>query len=213
MSRSSAIGRAYLLWANKDVGSSPPEKFLDDPAAVVDGQRVELHELEVAVVRLVDHGLLAGGRAWNAGPMPLRPTLTADGRICVTDFDGDVDAWSRRNSANIDQSVRVRAGRDAQVTAHSSAVNQAQNDSAVNVEMLSEAVGALLSALPVLGLDGHDQEAVRADAEEIETEAAKPEPDHGRLRALAGKVGAVLAGLSAPLAKMLLTQLTASLSG
>ena len=49
---------------------------------------------------------------------------------------------------------------------------------------LAEAVGALLDALGLLGLRAEDERGVRQDAEAALDEAARQEPDAGRLRRL-----------------------------
>ncbi|MEU5001509.1 hypothetical protein [Streptomyces sp. NPDC021622] len=62
---------------------------------------------------------------------------------------------------------------------------------------LAEGVGALLAALEHLGLRAEEETGVRQDAEAVLEEAARQEPDVGRLRRLMGRIQAVLVPIAA----------------
>ncbi|MFF2512554.1 hypothetical protein [Streptomyces sp. NPDC058086] len=62
---------------------------------------------------------------------------------------------------------------------------------------LAEAVRSVLAALETLGLAAEDETAVRQDAQAALAEAARSQPDLGRLRGLLGRIGAVLASVAA----------------
>ncbi|MEU9959574.1 hypothetical protein [Streptomyces sp. NPDC050982] len=62
---------------------------------------------------------------------------------------------------------------------------------------LAEAVGALLAALEHLGLRAEEETGVRQDAEAALEEAARQEPDVGRLRRLLGRIQAALVPIAA----------------
>ncbi|MEU6228474.1 hypothetical protein [Streptomyces sp. NPDC047042] len=62
---------------------------------------------------------------------------------------------------------------------------------------LAEAVGALLDALGLLGLRADDERGVRRDAEAALDEAARQEPDAGRLRGLLERIRTVLVPVAA----------------
>jgi hypothetical protein len=62
---------------------------------------------------------------------------------------------------------------------------------------LAEVVRSLLVALETLGLAAEDETAVRQDAEAALAEAARSQPDMGRLRGLLGRIRTVLASVAA----------------
>ncbi|MFF4276808.1 hypothetical protein [Streptomyces sp. NPDC001536] len=62
---------------------------------------------------------------------------------------------------------------------------------------LAEAVSALLDAVELLGLNTDDETGVRQDAEAALDEAARQEPDVGRLRRLLERIRAVLVPVAA----------------
>lgn len=212
MTRTAVISEAFLRWLSTTEHQPPPEEFLDAPASVVDGSQVTRQELVPAVQRLVDYGLLSDRLgAWGSA-MPLRSRLTSDGRICVTDFDGDVDAWAKRNALNVDQSVNVTAGRDAQVAAHSQHVTQVQNTGDVNLGELRRAAGLTRDALPALALPEAAGKDVTEATEAILAEVDKPEPDREKLKGLGERLrnGVALAAGGGTILKLIIEALGAA---
>ncbi|GGX94082.1 hypothetical protein GCM10010515_71250 [Streptomyces fructofermentans] len=78
------------------------------------------------------------------------------------------------------------------VAQHQYAAAESRTDST-----LAEAVGALLAALEHLGLRTEEETGVRQDAEAALEEAARQEPDVGRLRRLLGRIQVVLVPIAA----------------
>ncbi|MEU0950034.1 hypothetical protein ABZ379_46415 [Streptomyces canus] len=77
-------------------------------------------------------------------------------------------------------------------------VSQSQRLSASRgIGDLAEAVAALLDALELLGLRADDERGVRQDAEAALDEAARQEPDVGRLRRLLERIRIVLVPVAA----------------
>jgi hypothetical protein len=62
---------------------------------------------------------------------------------------------------------------------------------------LAEAVRSVLAAPETPGLAAEDETAVRQDAQAALAEAARSQPDMGRLRGLLGRIRAVLASVAA----------------
>jgi len=74
-----------------------------------------------AVRNLDSHGLIDGTRTSQLD-YPLHVYLTGAGRICVDDFEGDVDVWLAGQRGHVDQSVSI--GSATNVAAHSQNVYQ-----------------------------------------------------------------------------------------
>src|SRR5690606_28776132 len=174
---------AFLGWLYEHNDEKPPPgKFLKPSPPEVGGQEVTTAEFEKAVQSLVSHQLIADKGAWGSS-IPLRTWLTDEGLICVTDYDADVNAWTNRGSANIDQSISFGGDNYGQVAANNRDVtqNQAQGDS-LDLESLIKGATLIKEFLPGVPED------TRAEVEEqvgaLLEEAEKPDRDSGRLRRL-----------------------------
>lgn len=190
-----------MLWLHENNNRQPnPEEILTLGAVEPGGEPLTPDEVEACAEYLAAIKLIRGHGVWGR-PMPLRVRLTDDGLRCVLEFNGDVTAWLQsQRPSYLDQSVNVNAGRDAQVAAHVQNVNQAQNESAVKVDDLTEAVHAVRELIPHLGgVDGIDLGEVQRLTGEIEAEAEKSEPDHGKLRRLGGQLKDLLGPAAAAL--------------
>jgi len=207
--RDDAICQAYLLWQRDNDGRRPnPEEFLTLGVEMPDGVSITPEELETNTAYLQAAGLIKGHSVWNR-PMLQKVKLTGDGIRCVREFGGDVQFWNRRNNTSVDQSVRVHADGDAQVVAHSRDVTQVQAAGDVNVDRLADAARRAKEYLPALSLSEMEKKDVEEAAGEILDEAAKAEPDQGRLRALGArlKTGITVAASTGTLGKLIIEAL------
>lgn len=202
MTRDEEVNNAFMNWLAEYEAQQPnPEQILTLGTVEPGGVALTMDEVERCARYLAAVGLIRGAGAMGR-KMPFRAWLTDDGLRCVSEFGGDVAAWNRsRQPSYTDQSVNVQAGRDAQVAAHSSYVNQAQGESSVNVEKLVEATQGVREILPALaGVEGVDAVEVEGVVAEIEAEASVDKPDHGKLRRLGTRLkdllGPAAAGLT-----------------
>lgn len=201
-SRRARIRRAFLLWFAGHEKEHPGwQRFLDECPGV-DGRAVTESERDGAVQRLLDDQLLVGpGSRQQRWPILLE--LTAHGRCCVQDFDGDTVAWASRyrrggsiHNDNRDQRVYAQ-GATGQVAAHSPGAHQEQHRTTLNVDVhaLRSAARFLLANLEDLETEGFTSdsvEEVRTAAQNLVSEASEVEPEQSRLRTLAEKINTLL---------------------
>lgn len=144
-----------------------------------------------AARNLDSHGLIDGTRS-NSVDYPLRVFLTRSTRICVDDFEGDVDVWLAGQHGHVDQSVSV--GSAANVAAQSQNVYQVAVG--VDVQAVAAAARAVLDALPALRLDEAEAATLKQVAAETLAEAQSAAPDEGWLRELGRRMTVALGTVS-----------------
>lgn len=121
------VARAFLLWLYPVNNLKPmPQKFLDDPGSVIAGHQVTNDEMFDAVRVLVAKEFVDGPATWGSD-IPLRISLTAAGRICVVDHDGNISrrrTWDEMEWVDtaVDKSITT-TGNDNIVVAHSDNVS------------------------------------------------------------------------------------------
>lgn len=144
-----------------------------------------------AVRNLGSHGLLDGTPV-DQLDYPLRVHLTSSGRICVDDFEGDVDVWLAGHRGHVDQSVSV--GSAANVAAHSQNVTQIAVG--VDVQAVATAARAVLDALPALGLGEAEATTLEEAAAGTVAEAQAVAPDKRMLREFGRRMSVALGSTS-----------------
>lgn len=209
LDRDNAICQAYLLWLYENNTLKPgPAQFLELGVEVQDGSAIASGELERSVEYLRAARLVIV-RGSLSKSMPLRTWLADDGIRCVREFGGDVRAWSRRHSTNVDQSVNVNALGNANVIAHSDDVAQVRYLGSVNLDELAEAARAARDSLHHLVLTAEKASAIREASDRVLAETSKPDPDPDQLRTRGDKLKAAIQDM--PLLSELLIHLLARL--
>lgn len=176
LSRSDRIAQDFLNWLADNNSYSPnPEDYLDRNPTI-DGSAVDEDELERLVATVDALGLIKGMKAMGR-EMPLRARLTDEGLNCVMRYDGDLRRWeSRGRGTSATYSTEVHAGRDAQVSSHSTATRQRQGGDRGEIDFskLLSASRDLEGVLPALPEDARPEasEAIKGvrDAERASDE-------------------------------------------
>lgn len=204
--RSRASRDAVLAWiySQRSVNVSPViSGFILDPRGFFEGEAFTTQEVSDATIYLRDRDLIRGGASWGAGI--LRPSLTADGIDCVENYDSDVRAYLNRHAVSLTNTTwNVSDVDNFNLANNSPGAHQSITVTNADVQGLLDVVRPIVQALTVLGLDQVEQARIRDYANEIETEAGKPEPNRGRLKQLGGfVVGIVKNGSASALAATL----------
>lgn len=178
-----AASRDALLDWLYEVEDQPADvsPFLADVRARYFARRFTEAEVNEALDFLEEHGLAKGiSAAW--GGSLLRPEITADGKVCVERYDGNVGAWLSRAAPGPTFSISHSQG--VNIAADSPGANQTITISTDARRLMVQTADALLAMLPVLGLDADDAERARQVAQRLQGEAEQDEDDPSRVREL-----------------------------
>lgn len=199
--RRARVRQAFLVWFAGHQSPHPGwEAFLEEVPSL-DGEPVSEEERDEAVQRLLDDQLLGGRGQIEEADWPMLLELTADGRRCVQDFDGDTVLWASRHRQggaiyNDYRDQRVFAqGASGQVAAHSPGARQEQQLVELDVRAVRSAARYLLANIEDLDAEGfapQAREGVRELASELAEAAADPAAEQGLLRRLASRLNATL---------------------
>lgn len=140
---------------------------------------------------LQEKGLIRSHKVWNAAPGTVRPTITTDGQDCLVDFGGNVSEYLSRGqrpnqTTNTTNNVAM-TGSTGKITVASDNVVQNVN-SGLDTTKLLDFAGFVRQSIPVIGVDGEEQEALGTQSEELHREASSASPDKGRLRSLTDSI-------------------------
>jgi hypothetical protein len=155
-------------------------------------------EVQAAVVYLHEKGLVTS-RGVNGPMQPSHAIITADGRDCLSEADGDVAAFlrlSRTARTTVNNSIGVYNQHGGNNAVGSQNVTQ-NATTGTDMAQLAAFVEQLLAALPQLGL-GDDETDARAELEKLRAEVTTENPEPGRVRSAIGKFMRYIAGAGSP---------------
>jgi hypothetical protein len=183
-SRQETVRTAILHWLQNSLQQNLNHTaFLDDPTAELDGAPVTEPEVEEAVLRMSELGLITGVKI-EESPIPVLLHLTAGGKACLEYHQGSVAGWYQaQHPEDRGGSTTHIYGNSNQVATHITGnVTQIQTPS-FSPEQLNEirtVAHAVTDAIPSLP---EDQQLVEA-AQDLATEAEQEVPDPSRLARL-----------------------------
>ncbi|MEV5599430.1 hypothetical protein [Streptomyces sp. NPDC052496] len=183
--RSKAARRAVLHWLwlqDEDCVHWPVvENFAGTAAASFEGSLLTMDEIDCAAGYLKSHGLINGQGAWGRKG-PLRAEITAEGRDCVENYDGDPRAYIRRGVGGTTYNNFLP---NAQGVIIGEQQNVTQNNTAgVDPTLFVQLAGYVGQVSGTLGMDEPDREAMERVAQDLHAEATSPVPEPGRMRQL-----------------------------
>lgn len=199
--RRARVRQAFLVWFAQHEPPNPGWAAFLEEVPQVDGESITAEERDEAVQRLLDDDLLGGRGRIEESAWPMLLDLTADGRRCVQDFDGDTVLWVNRHHRggaiyNDYRDQRVFAqGASGQVAAHSPGAHQEQQHVELDVRAVRSAARYLLANINDLDEEGFAPETldgVQELASELAEAADDPGAEQGTIRRLASRLNAVL---------------------
>ncbi|MFF3166819.1 hypothetical protein [Streptomyces sp. NPDC003273] len=189
------------LWRQKHERSSgvPLSDVLgvlaDEDLCEDQGVRFTEEEIDRASEYLETAGLLEGGGDVDQKAGPALARITAAGEDCVENYKADVSAYIRkRGSGPVTFHINTNNGN---IAANSSGFTQnATTQAAVDPAQLLAAVTLIQQLAPSLTPDSQEQQALRAQVDELQAAAAAPMPDRGVLRRIGEGVLSTIRGLA-----------------
>ncbi|WP_433034182.1 hypothetical protein [Actinomycetospora sp. CA-053990] len=202
--RRARVRQAFLMWFARHENPHPGWGTFIEEVAELDGEPITEEERDEAVQRLLDDELLGGSARIEESDWPMLLELTANGRRCVQDLDGDTVLWANKhhrvgaiyNDYRDQRDQRVFAqGASGQVAAHSLGAHQEQQNVELDLRTVRSAARYLLANIDDLDDEGFAAEA-RDGVEELASElveaANNPVAEHGALRRIASRLNATL---------------------
>lgn len=188
--RAMACRSALLDWLYEQPydQSGKGHELLDDARGYFYGVQFSVPDIEEARDVLGDQRLLEGIAAWGASY--LRPSITAEGKVCVERFNSDVAAYLDRSrgghsvsyNTNIDRSSGVQVANDSPgATMHSTVT--ITDDHRQQLLAVTRQIAEQIEGLPPAS-----QRATKEALEELEAAVHDPAAPQGRVRAALEKV-------------------------
>lgn len=161
------------------------------------GTQFSEQDCDEAVTHLHEIGLVEATPI--AEGAPLHPSLSADGKRCVEQFDGSVVAWQNRgqNRGGDTYTSQVYGSPGAQVMAGSPGGQQSSTVTITNIgrQQLLTIADQIIENVAVLDLDDTSRVEAATAARDLRDLADQPNADKGRARALLGVIATSAAGV------------------
>ncbi|WP_454395202.1 hypothetical protein [Streptomyces sp. JNUCC 63] len=194
---------ALLTWLWRQKHERSPDVHMSNVLGVLsdddlcEDQAVRFTEEEIdrASKYLETAGLIEGGGEADQKAGPALARITAAGEDCVENYKADVSGYIRqRGSGTVTFHINTNNGN---IAANSSNFTQnAVTQATVDPAQLLAAINLIQQLTPALTPDTEEQQALRAQVDELQAATAAPTPDRGVLRRIADGVLSTIRGLA-----------------
>ena len=196
-----------FLYAQPDHTTQDMRSLLSSPLAIFEGDVLTVDDVDGALVYLERKHMVDGSHVEEKDAV-LHPRLTDRGIDCAEQFDGSVSEYVRASEGGTGNNTVNFYGdvTGSNVGWNSRQITQtATTSTGLAGDELASLVGAIMQALPVLGLSESDSTRLRGQLEVAQAELEDAEPDAGVVKSVLKRVLSTIGAVAGDSLGILLT--------